>query len=117
MSLLHGQRQLLRDHRRLRFQPDGTTVSQVVLLCEPADLLAQRLRLLRAEVGAAPVEPLVALELLGPVQREVLEEVLPRSGLQEEQVRPDPAGTGLAGRANDLGELLDPIADPRQNSG
>jgi hypothetical protein len=88
-----------------------------VLLRQRVDLFAQRVRLLLAEVRAAPVEALVALELLGPVQREVLEEVLPRSGLQEEQVRPDPAGTGLAGRANDLGELLGPIADPRQDSG
>jgi hypothetical protein len=45
-----------------------------VLLGQCVDALPQRLRLLLAEVGAPSIEALVALDLLGPVAREVVEE-------------------------------------------
>ena len=57
----------------------------------------------------------MALELLGPVAREAVEEVLPRARPQEEDVRPDAARAGLARPADDLGELLGPIRDPGED--
>src|SRR5438874_190 len=97
---LHGQRQLLRDHGWLGLQPEAAAVADAVLLRQRRDLISHRLRLILPEVGPPGIEPLVALELFRPVLRQVLEEVLPRTRAQEEQVRPDPAGAGLAGGAD-----------------
>ena len=64
-----------------------------------------------AEIGATVVQALVLGEQLRPVAPEALEEVLARSGLKVEDVRPDAACAGLAGGAHDLGELLGPVGD------
>ena len=68
--------------------------------------VARRLGVGRREIRAARVEALVVGEQLGPVAREALEEVLPRAGLQIEQVRPDPAGAGLARGRDDAPDLI-----------
>jgi len=54
-------------------------VPHAVLFRKRANPFAEWLRLLLAEVGTPPVQPLVTLELLGPVSRELLEEVLARA--------------------------------------
>src|SRR5262245_43848645 len=86
-------------------------------LPELRDLLADRRGDRGRKVGARPVQPSVALELFGPVPGEVLEEVLAGAGLQVEEVRPDAGGAGLAGRADDLLELLGPVGDAGQDRG
>src|SRR5437762_1211208 len=73
------------------------------------------LRLGRRQVRAPTVELLVALELLGPVAREALEEVLARARAQEEDVAPEMRRARLARGAHDLRELLGPVGDARQD--
>src|SRR5205085_1349487 len=90
---LDGERQLLRLDGRLRFEPEPAPVPDAVLLRERRDRLLDRLRLLLVEIRAAPIKPFVALQLLGPVARQVLEEVLARAGSEKEQIRPDTAGS------------------------
>src|SRR4051794_16334183 len=96
---LHHQTQLLRFGRRL--QGFSASVADALAAREVADGVADRLRLGRREVRASPVEALVARQLLGPLAREALEEVLARAGLEVEDARPDPARAGLARRAHD----------------
>src|SRR6266571_2457223 len=92
---LHGQRQLLRDHGRLGLQPEAAAVADAVLLRQRRDLISHRLRLILPKVGPPGVEPLVVVELIGVVASQRLQEVLPRSWPEEEQVRPDAAGARL----------------------
>ena len=70
---------------------------------------------LRQVRAAVRVQLLVARQLLGPVAREVLEEVLARPGPEEEQVRPDAGRSGLARGAHDLRELLRPVGEPGED--
>jgi len=101
---LQRQRKLLRF--RLRDDRGTATVADAVLAGGLAHLGADRLCVLRAEVGTAGVEALVPGELL--------REVLARAGAEEEQVRPDAAGPRSPSLADDLLELLGPIGDPRR---
>src|SRR5206468_1413349 len=52
---------------------------------------------------------------LRPVLGEMLEEMLPCAGAQEEQIRPDAGRAGLAGGLHDLAELLRAIRDPGED--
>src|SRR5437660_3134084 len=96
-------------------RPDCPAVGDSVPACEPRNLGPERFRLLLAEIGAAAIELLVPSELLRPVARQVLEEMLSRSRPEEEEVRPDPARAGLARRAHDLRKLLRTVGDPGQH--
>ena len=80
-----------------------------------ADPLPDGLGLRIRKVGATGVEPLVARQLLGPVARQRLEEVLARSRLQEQDVGPDRMRAGVAGGAHDCLELLGPVGDAGQD--
>jgi hypothetical protein len=73
--------------------------------------------MLRPEVGAAGIQVFVVVQLLRVVARERLEEVLTSPGPQEEEVRPNPAGSRLTRRPDDLLELLGAIRDSRQDRG
>src|SRR5882724_8992085 len=98
---LDGQRQLLGLGRR--GQANLSPVADAVLAHERAHLGTQRISLLGAEVGAPPrVEPLVERQLLGPVLGEVFEEVLPRSGAEEEEIGPDAGRARLPRGPHDL---------------
>src|SRR5207237_4705568 len=110
-SELHGQRQLFRDHGRLGLQPEGAAVADAMLLRQRRDLIPHRLRLIPSKVGPPCVEPLVVVELTGVVAGQRLEEVLPRSWPQAEQVRPDTAGPRLPRGPHDLSQRLGPARD------
>src|SRR5580765_2964651 len=108
---LHRECQLL--WLRGRLEPNVPAVANTLLAGEPRHFapwgLGVRLAEIRAAVG---VELLVPRQLLGPVTRQVFEEVLARSGPQVEQVRPDPGGARGARGSHDLGELLGPVGEP-----
>src|SRR5918995_3142370 len=110
---LNGQRELLRLRRR--GEAEFAAISDPVLLCKRGDLGAKRLRLFGTQVGLPGVELLIQRELLGPVLGEVREEVLARSGSQEEQVGPDAGRARVTRRAHDLPQLLGPVGDAGQD--
>src|SRR4051794_26916182 len=97
-----GEGELLRLHGRLRLEPDAPAIHDAVLLRELGNQLPQRLRLLLAEVRAAAVEAFVAVELLRPILREVVEKMLARPRPHEQEVGPDAAGARRSGRSDDL---------------
>ena len=94
---LDGEGELLRDNGRLRFQADPAAVSYVVLPGKRTDGFPERLRLLLAEVRAPPVKPFVAVELLGPVARQVLEEMLSRPRPEVQRGAPEVRCAGISG--------------------
>src|SRR5438067_1840715 len=85
--LLDGNGKLLRLGRRR--EPPRPAIGDSVLGAELRDPLPDRRRGLLRQVGAPAVDPLVVLELLGPVARERLEEMLARAGLEVEHVAPE----------------------------
>src|SRR4051794_14414239 len=109
----HAQGELLRLRRGLerRF----AAVSDPVARLQVGDSPPHRLRLRGRQVGPAPVEVLVALELLGPVARKALEEMLARPRAQEEDVAPEMRRARLARGPHDLRQLLRAVGDPGQD--
>jgi len=97
-----------------RLQLDAAPVADPVLSGQAGDLVTDRGELLLRQIGALLVQPLVALELLRPVAREVLEEVLARPRLEVEPLRPDPCGAGLTRGAYDVGEELGLVGESGQ---
>src|SRR5206468_9132918 len=89
-------------------------VTNSVAARQSRNLRTDRLRPFGAQIGAARVETLVALELPGEVLGKCLEKVLSRPWPEEEQVRPDPAGAGLPRLPHDLLHQLRPVGDAGQ---
>src|SRR4051812_27253526 len=79
-------------------RPDGAAVANLVPPRERADEVTRRTRDRGRQVRTACVQLLVARQELRPVAFEAAQEVLTRAGLQVEQVCPDAARTGFAGR-------------------
>ena len=94
-----------------RFEAHSAAVPDAVAAGEPAHAFAHRVGLAAGQIGAAPVEPLVPGEQLGPVAVERGEEVLTRPGTQVEEVRPDSGCARCARLAHDVGEQLRPVAE------
>src|SRR5207342_782079 len=92
-----------------------SAVTHAVSAGERRDFSPDWPRLLGAEVDTTRVEPLVAVELLRVVAGERFEKVLAGARPEEEQVRPDAAGAGLARCVHDRFELLRPVRDPRED--
>src|SRR5688500_13537803 len=99
----YSERQLLGLRRRCE-QPSAA-VADAMLSGQGADLLPERIELGAGKIRRAGVQLLVVRELLRPVARERLEEVLLRPRLEVEQVRPDPARARGAGRLHHGREL------------
>src|SRR5262245_17002270 len=90
-------------HRR-RLERRGPPVRDLVARAQFRDLPTDGLGVSRGEVGPPPVESLVALELGGPVTRQVVEEVLARAWTEVQEVGPQVRGARVPGRADDLRE-------------
>src|SRR5437870_2739783 len=113
MSRSERQRKLLGLGRGS--QPELAPVPDPEFPGQSRNLGPEGLRLTGPEIGLALVEPFVERELLGPVLGQVLEEVLPRPGAQEEEVGPDSGGPCLAGSQDDLPQLFGPVRDAWQD--
>ena len=84
-----------------------------VLARQGRNCLLHRLHFVRAEIGLAAVELAVLRHELRPVLGEVLEEVFPGPGAEEEQIGPDAGRPGFACSLDDLAELLGAVGDSR----
>jgi hypothetical protein len=100
------ERKLLR--LGLRCDRPNPPVGDAELACQSRYAPFHRLDVVGAEMRAAAVELAVLRHQLGPVLGQVLEEVLPRSGAEKEQIRPDAGRARLAGRLDNFAELLGP---------
>src|SRR5436189_4108726 len=113
LTASESQLELSRLGRRL--DANVAPIADIELPPQLGDLLTHGLAVLLPQVRARAVEALVALDLVGPVLREVLEEVLARSRAQVEQIDPDACHAGVARRPHDVREELGPVGEARED--